>query len=357
MDPISALILMAAQLGVKNALGAIVGDDLGGLASAFLGLVAQAEQTQDRLITIERKLDALRDQRFETELRDGTRLVERALNRGASPEREAELAQGQRLLERAVASTDNPMARTLAEQMAIVVQLLRGDVIAVQQSCRMLDAAAGDALDDAQQRRNAPVTEMERRVAGGEYGTATWLERFRASAGTPDHRYDEAREDVWDEVKTETTELLGLLNFAARVSELVGLPTGLIPTEDGVYVRLSGDAGVVADASLGRPARLGGTTITLSRPARAPRRAGPSFWEHEVTYAAAVDSSRQRAVEVKVTGYYNPATSLRAGQTATITEDAQTYGTDHLERFSVTAGAVEVSAAVTLSGAGFGIRM
>lgn len=57
MDPISTLILVAAQLGITKAVGSPVGDDVGGPVAEFLGLVVQVERAQDSLIAIERNLE------------------------------------------------------------------------------------------------------------------------------------------------------------------------------------------------------------------------------------------------------------------------------------------------------------
>ena len=88
MDPTGGLVLMALQLGVQKTVSALAGEDFGGLASALMQLVGQAERSQDQLLAMDRKLDLvldqlelLKNQRFEAELADATRLAERAIGR------------------------------------------------------------------------------------------------------------------------------------------------------------------------------------------------------------------------------------------------------------------------------------
>jgi hypothetical protein len=268
MDPMSAMVLLTAQAGLKRAISSLAGEDLGGLAAAFLGLVYQSEQTQTRLVSIERKLDRFYDQAFERELSDGTRLLERAMQRGGgSSEREAELAEAQRRLERAVASTDNPLGKTSAERMAIIAQMLRGDVVAMKQSCRLLQAAAGDAVADAWSRISNPRAELRRRIDSGDYGPATMADKLGLATGWSDHRYGVAHQALTAETGETLDALAGLVNFGLQVSAILGSNTGFTAGGDGVVapVRQSLYKQLEVDVDPGATYALAGMKVTVHR--------------------------------------------------------------------------------------------
>jgi hypothetical protein len=265
---------MVAQVGARRLVGALAGDDAGGFAASVLGLLAQVEQSQSRLISLEQQMKVLLDQRYTVSLQNGTRLLKQSAMSGrASQAREGDLdAAAASLMDAAHAAT-TPIQAAVAERQLFLTQLKRGDLELAREAWRNLDLHVGDAVTRNYARYEHPADECRRRIADGEFGQLTWLERFE----TPDPRWHRAWAAVQRDARTAASELAALLADAVSGAALVDVGTGLggspplFPRGLSLVSRAVANAPVVPtpssmvaiDVPLGRKVVVGGVEATL----------------------------------------------------------------------------------------------
>ncbi|MEV6626293.1 hypothetical protein AB0M71_35805, partial [Amycolatopsis sp. NPDC051114] len=94
MEPLTAIVTIAAKYGASQLIRALTGnDELSGLASELLGeLVASEDRLSEQLAGIGRQLEELLDQRYTIALRAGQRALRDASTAPEPNSRAAELA-------------------------------------------------------------------------------------------------------------------------------------------------------------------------------------------------------------------------------------------------------------------------
>ncbi|MEV0952526.1 hypothetical protein [Promicromonospora sp. NPDC050249] len=224
MEPLSALALMVAQVGARRLVGALAGDDAGGLAAGVLGLLSQVEQSQSRLISLEQQMNAVLEQRYTVSLNNGTRLLKQSAMPGqAAAERSTDLDNAASSLMDAAHAARSPVQAAIAERQLLLVELKRGNIPKARAAWQNLDLHVGEAITRNHVRHEHPAEESRQRIADGEFGRITQLERFQ----TPDPRWFRAWDAVRRDARTAASELAALLADAVSGAELVGIDNGL----------------------------------------------------------------------------------------------------------------------------------
>jgi hypothetical protein len=335
---------MVAQVGARRLVGALAGDDAGGLAAGVLGLLTQVEQSQSRLISLEQQMKVLLEQRYTVSLHNGTRLLKQsAMSRRAAQAREGDLdAAAASLMDAAHAAT-TPIQAAVAERQLFLAQMKRGDLELARGAWRNLDMHVGDAITRNHARSEHPAEECRRRIADGEFGQLTRLERFQ----TPDPRWHRAWAAVQRDARTAASELAALLADAVSGAALVDVDTGLgaprplFPRGMSLVSRTVANGPVVptrssmvaVDVPLGRKVLVGGVEATLhgiSSTSTRPRD-DSGYLHHEFSAEVTVATDRRERCETWLTaggadlsdaparGMSVEARELQPGETATVT--------------------------------------
>jgi hypothetical protein len=303
MDPMSGIMLMVAQLGAKRLVGALTGsEDLGGLVAGFLGLVSEVEKSQAVLLSIEKKLDGLVDQRYEAGVGKGTRRMEQALLPDRSPaDRERDIADAESDFLDASNSTKSATQRAIVERLLVLVRLMRGDMVLAADSCKRLDTATGDAIAERYGIWVWPYDEAKVRLARGDFGNLSLLERLRSSLDV-DPRWHTAWRTVQSDAEDAMRDLAQLLAFSILAGTAVGLDSGLKivpqPERAGGPVHATAKGLVVVDVPYGREVRVGGAVATLrAEAARRPPGDTSGYLNFPISADLAVDSKRLLGAE------------------------------------------------------------
>lgn len=312
----SGIMLMVAQLGAKRLVGALSGsEDLGGLVAGFLGLVSEVEQSQAVLLSIEKKLDGLVDQRFEAGVGRGTRRIEQALLLDRSPvDRGRDLADAESDLLDASNSTKSAAQRAIVERLLVLVRLMRGDIVLAADSCKRLDTATGDAITDRYSVWLWPFEEARVRLSRGDFGNLSMLQRLRSNLGDGDPRWQTAWRTVRSDAEDGMRDLARLLAFSTFAHAAVGLHSGLEleprPERTGGPVHATSNGVVVVDVPYGREVRVGGVVATLrAEEAIQPKNDSSGYMNYPVSADLALDRKRSSGAECWLQEGAEPAAS------------------------------------------------
>lgn len=135
MEPLTAVAVLAASYGARELVGAFSGQpELGGLAAELLSALAASEDQlstqlagiEDRLTSIEQRLDRVLEQRYETELGVGVRCLHDAATADLAADRLADLVQARQHFRTAAASATSALRRALAERYLLLCALALG---------------------------------------------------------------------------------------------------------------------------------------------------------------------------------------------------------------------------------------
>lgn len=254
MEPLSALALLVAQVGARRLVGALAGDDAGGLAAGVLGLLNQVEQSQSRLISLEQQMNVMLEQRYTISLNNGTRLLKQSAMPGqAAAERRTDLDNAASSLMDAAHAARSPVQAAIAERQLLLVELKRGNIPKARAAWQNLDLHVGEAITRNHVRHEHPAEESRQRISDGEFGRITQLERFQ----TPDPRWFRAWDAVRRDARTAASELAALLADVVSGAELVGVDNGLNSIRSGFPRGLRG-------LSFGPPERTYGPMVLAS---------------------------------------------------------------------------------------------
>ncbi len=346
MEPLSALALMVAQVGARRLVGALAGDDAGGLAAGVLGLLAQVEQSQSRLISLERQMNAVLEQHYTVSLSNGTRLLKQsAMPEHAPGENQTDLDDAASSLMDAAHAATTPVQAAIAERQLLLTELKRGNLTKARDAWRKLDLHVGDAVTRNHVRHEQPAEESRKRIAAGEFGEITWLERFQ----TPDPRWFRAWEAVRRDTRTAASELAVLLADAVSGAELAGVDNGLgstrprlprglsalsFDTPEATYgpAVLAQSSMIALDVPLGRKVAVGGIEATLHGITSTRPLDDSGYLDHKLSAEVFVATERLEPPEVWVqtAGAYllhthgshnasDEAHELRPGERLTVT--------------------------------------
>jgi hypothetical protein len=271
MDPVSGILLLAAQFGTRRIISSLAGDDVGGLFAAIVGLLGEVERSQSTLISIEKKLDGLVDQRYEAGVGAGTRQLERSVLPGRSESaRATDLERADEYLVDASHSAQSGVQRAVVERLLVITSLMRNDSAMAADSCRRLHSHVGDALAEAYALHDWPFDEARRRMSAGEFGTLTQLERIQTALTSPDPRWNRAYTVVQAEAQDSLNDIGEILEFAIGVGDALDVASGLdwsslsgSPESLGLMARVRG--GVVVKVPEGVNPSVAGVTVRLGR--------------------------------------------------------------------------------------------
>lgn len=245
---------MVAQVGARRLVGALAGDDAGGLAAGVLGLLNQVEQSQSRLISLEQQMNVMLEQRYTISLNNGTRLLKQSAMPGqAAAERRTDLDNAASSLMDAAHAARSPVQAAIAERQLLLVELKRGNIPKARAAWQNLDLHVGEAITRNHVRHEHPAEESRQRISDGEFGRITQLERFQ----TPDPRWFRAWDAVRRDARTAASELAALLADVVSGAELVGVDNGLNSIRSGFPRGLRG-------LSFGPPERTYGPMVLAS---------------------------------------------------------------------------------------------
>lgn len=316
----TSLSLLVAQVGIRRLVNALGGaEDVGGLAASMLGILAQVEASQSRLLAIEQKLDTLLEQRYTAGLGVGTRLLQQALLEGRSQEsRREDLQRADAALVDASHSANTAMQRALVERLLFLVRMGLGDAVIARDSWRRLDVHTGDALAAAHARYEWPFDEARPRMEKGEFGALSAWDKLRAP--TPDPRWHKAHGTVKSEARASIEDLATLLGDAMAAARLIGADQGM-PT--GIPVAAPGR--IVIDAPLQTEVRVAGLVATVGGVGAVTTRPNDrsGYRSHQVSALIELSSERSAAVQGWVAGGVglahetasSPSSDLRHGVT------------------------------------------
>lgn len=309
-----SLSLLAAQVGIRRLTSALGGaDDLGGLGAAMLGVLAQVEASQTRLLAIEQNLASLLDQRYTAALGSGSRLLEQAfLEDRPALSRDQDLQRADAYLVDASHSATTPMQRALVERKLFLTRVGMRDLSVARDSWRRLDVHVGDAIASAHARYEWPFDEAGTRIGRGEFGTLSAFDKLRS----PDPRWYRATDTVKAEARASMEDLLLLLGDTMTAARLTGNIDGL---PDGRARVAPGR--IVLDVPLRREVRLGGVIASLDGAGAVTTRPGDTsgYRCHRVSAQVALSQDRSAAVP----GWLSEGTDLDQESAPTPFSDLQ----------------------------------
>lgn len=362
VEPLSAFALMVAQVGARRLVGALAGDDAGGLAAGVLGLLTGVEQSQSRLISLEQQMKALLNQHYTASLNNGTRLLKQSAMPGRpAGDRERNLYDAATNLRDAAHVATTPVQAAVAERQLLLTELARGDLGPALEAWRKLDLHFGDAITRNYLRHEQPAEETRKRISDGEFGQITLLEKFQ----TPDPRWHRAWATVRSDARTAASELAVLLEDAVSGAELVGVDNGLGSTRPRLPRRLGGLIGaapathgpavvahsstIALDVPLGSKVVVGGIEAMLhgilSTSARPLDHTG--YLDHELGADVFVAAERRETPDVWVQGSGSfEVRQVRPGERVTVT--GKSYHSPELpdRRIELAVGGLLLSAAL-----------
>ncbi len=223
MDPLTSLAFVVARYGADKVIRALFGDDVGELAGKILGVVTQMEESQSRLLEIERQLGVLIDQRYLATLGAGTRYLRQSTLPNRSRElRLDDLQKAEDALVDAAHSAPTPLQRAHSERMLVLVRLSKGDTSGALDAWQGFDISVGDAANQAFQRFHAPEGDARRLIENGEFGRETAMDRvYRVVVG--DMRWNSAVHRARREAVLALKEVNVLLGDDLAASQLLGV--------------------------------------------------------------------------------------------------------------------------------------
>jgi hypothetical protein len=148
MDPLTGVVVIASQYGIRAVLRALTGgDDVGDFAAEIVGaLSASEDRLEERLARMEDQLSQVLDQQYTTGLKVGKRILSDAVPGARSKVREKELGHARDAFRKASASARTPLQEALAERYLALCLISLGQTRAAGASVHRLEGAATDAL-------------------------------------------------------------------------------------------------------------------------------------------------------------------------------------------------------------------
>jgi hypothetical protein len=298
VEPLTAIVTIAAKYGASQLIRALTGnDELSGLASELLGeLVASEDRLSEQLAGIGRQLEELLDQRYTIALRAGQRALRDASTAPEPNSRAAELARARDLFREAAAaaSAKSPLQIAVAERYVALCSLSAGRPDAVPAALATVNDAAFRALTEALPLFGPKAYEKARK----QLPRSSRL----GLRGRREERIDELGSDLVDAVDDVVDLSLNLLAESEALARGLGQDLGpetdvdlLLPAGYEDDERLARTAQVVVRPATPGPLRFGPLTVAFGEIKPAPGRPSSAAPEQPGTAAAVVAAKLARA--------------------------------------------------------------